>query len=181
MSQRLRKNDVMTLLLEEPIPHQPIEEDTRPKDKNTSPWAKRILIGSGVVSLVLAAAVTAVAAPHLDDGTGDRTYHPTTWVEADHEYSFGIGSLDVDLRDVDFPPGVHHVSVDLGIGSARVWLPADVNYDVTGDLDVGEIDLFGETHDGFGNELDAKTATDDATTVIVDLEVDIGYGQVRQG
>lgn len=75
---------------------------------------------------------------------------------------------------------MHVIKVDHGIGSARVWLPSDVNYDVVGDLDVGDLDLFGETKDGFGNELDAESDIDAKATVIVDLEVDIGYGQVRQ-
>jgi hypothetical protein len=150
-------------------------------DDKSPRWGRRILIGFGVVSLALGAAVVAVAAPHLDDGTGDRTYHPTAFAELEHDYSFGIGTLNVDLRDVDFPPGVHVIKVDHGIGSARVWLPADVNYDVTGDLGAGDLDLFGETDDGFGNELDAESDIDAAATVIVELDVDIGYGRVRQG
>jgi Cell wall-active antibiotics response LiaF, C-terminal len=157
-------------------------DEATPSAPTASPrWGRRILIGFGIVSAVTGAAVIAVAAPHLGDGTGDRSYHPTTFAAVDHEYSFGIGTLNVDLRDVDFPPGTHVIKVDHGIGSARVWLPADVNYDVTGDLDIGDLDLFGETNDGFGNTLDAQSDADSAVTVIVDLEVDIGYGRVSQG
>lgn len=177
----------MNLLLEESntpnTPNTPNKADeVTPSAPKTSPrWGRRILIGFGIVSALTAAAAVAVAAPHLGDGTGDRSYHPTTFAEVDDEYSFGIGTLDVDLRDVDFPPGTHVIKVDHGIGSARVWLPADVNYDVTGDIDAGDLDLFGETKDGFGKDLDAQADTGSTATVIVDLEVDIGYGRVRQG
>ncbi len=171
----------MTLLLDEPIgPNPAVNPPARPEPKRSG-WRRRILMGSGIAAAVLAVATAAVAAPHLGDGTGDRTYHPTTFADIDHAYSFGIGSLTVDLRDVDFPPGTHVVTVDHGIGAARVLLPADVDYDVSGDLDIGAIDLLGETKNGFGNGLDVEAIGDGAATVIVDLEVDIGYGQVRHG
>ena len=87
--------------------------------------------------------------------------------------------MDVDLRDVEFPPGVHVIEVDHGIGSADVWLPAGVNYDVAGDVEIGDLDVFGATEDGFGNELEAEVDIDAAATVVVDFEVGIGYGRVR--
>jgi hypothetical protein len=138
----------------------------------------RGLIPVGIV-MMLAVLVTAIASPFLDDGTGDRTYHPTSFSEVETEYRFGIGNLDVDLRDVEFPPGVHVIEVDHGIGSADVWLPTGVNYEVVGDVEIGDLDLFGETEDGFGNELDAAADVDGTATVIVDFEVGIGYGRVR--
>lgn len=171
----------MTLLLEEETTADEAESTTPSADEHAPRRGRRVLIGLGIATLVVGTAVTALAAPHLDEGTGDRTYHPTTFAELDHEYRFGIGTLDVDLRDVEFPPGVHVITVDHGIGSARVWLPDNVNYDVTGDVDAGDLDVFGETEDGFGNELDAQAELGGAATVIVDLEVDIGYGRVRQG
>jgi predicted membrane protein len=126
-------------------------------------------------------AVGAVAAPYLGDGTGDHSVHPTSFADVEAEYGFGIGTLNVDLRDVDFPAGVHVIDIDHGIGSARVWLPADVNYQVSGDVNVGDVDVLGETEDGFGNDVDARVDVDGTATVIIDLEVGIGYGQVRQG
>lgn len=96
----------MTLLTEESTA--PIDEAEKADEASTETdrprWGRRILIGSGIATAALAVTVFAVSAPHLSEGTGDRTYHPTTFAEFDHEYSFGIGSLNVDLRDVDFPP-----------------------------------------------------------------------------
>jgi hypothetical protein len=140
--------------------------------------------GRGLVPVSLlmltAVAVVAVASPYLDEGTGDKDAHPTTFSDVEAEYSYGIGSMVVDLRDVDFPAGVHHIDVDHGVGSAQVWLPADVNYEVTGDTDIGDVDVFGETEEGFNNQIVATTDTTSDVTVVIDLNVDIGYGRVGQ-
>ncbi len=134
------------------------------------------------VSMLMLVVVTvaAVASPYLDEGTGDKNVHPTAFSEVESEYSYGIGSMVVDLRDVDFPAGVHTIDIDHGIGSAQVWLPAGVNYEVAGETDIGDIDVFGVTEDGFNNQVEARSNTTSAATVVIDLNVDIGYGQVGQ-
>lgn len=134
------------------------------------------------VSLLMLTAVTvvAVASPYLDEGVGDKDAHPTTFSDVQADYSYGIGSMVVDLRDVDFPAGVHHIDVDHGIGSAQVWLPAGVSYEVTGDTDIGDVDVFGQSEDGFDNEVVAASNTASDATVVINLNVDIGYGRVGQ-
>ena len=134
------------------------------------------------VSLLMLPAVTvvAVASPYLDEGTGDKDAHPTTFSDVEAEYSYGIGSMVVDLRDVDFPAGVHHIDVDHGIGSAQVWLPVGVGYEVTGDTDIGDIDVFGETEDGFDNEVVARSDETSDVTLVIDFNVDIGHGRIGQ-
>ena len=188
----------MTPLL--PAPSDTLESDTRPEPTKpatrqpssmqpaSAPFVesrlstkRKVLLGTGAAVALTAIFVFAIAAPHLDEGIGDRTYNPTTFEAVEPHYEFGIGSLTVDLRDVDFPAGTHHITVDHGIGSARVYLPADVNYDVTGDLSAGEIDVVGETEDGFDNVVSARIDGSSAATVIVDLEVNVGHGRVRQG
>ncbi len=139
----------------------------------------RGLIPVSMIMLVVVA-VAAVAGPYLDEGTGDKNVHPTAFSDVESEYGYGIGSMDLDLRDVDFPAGVHTIDIDHGIGSARVWLPAGVNYEVAGDTDIGEIDVFGDTEDGFNNEVDARSDNTSSATVVIDFNVDIGYGRVRQ-
>ncbi|MFW2336575.1 LiaF domain-containing protein, partial [Ilumatobacter sp.] len=130
--------------------------------------------------MLIVVALAATASPYLDEGTGDKNVHPTAFSEVEGEYSSGIGTMVVDLRDVDFPAGVHTIDVDHGIGSAQVWLPADVNYEVAGDTDIGDIDVFGDTEDGFDNEVEARSDNTSAATVVIDLNVDIGYGRVGQ-
>jgi hypothetical protein len=134
------------------------------------------------VSVLMLTAVTviAVASPYLDEGTGDNDIHPTSFSEVESDYTHGIGSMVVDLRDVEFPAGIHTIDIDHGIGSAQVWLPANVNYQVVGDTDIGDVDVFGETEDGFNNEVDAQSDVEADATVVIDFNVDIGYGRVGQ-
>lgn len=123
-------------------------------------------------------AVAAVAAPYLDDGVGDRSYHPTAFDDVEAEYQFGIGNLEIDLRDVEFPPGEHLIEVDHGIGAVRVQLPADVSYSAVGDVSIGKIDLFDQSDDGFNSTIDAETEEVGRATVVLELETSIGYASV---
>jgi hypothetical protein len=132
------------------------------------------------VLMLLGLTVVAVASPYLDEGTGDSNHHPTSFSEVESAYEYGIGSMVVDFRDIDFPAGVHHIDIDHGIGSAQVWLPADVGYEIAGDTDIGDLDVFGETEDGFNNQIDTQSDTTSDTTVVIDFNVDIGYGRVGQ-
>lgn len=134
------------------------------------------------VSLLMLTAVTvvAVAGPYLDEGIGDKDAHPTTFSDVESEYGYGIGSMVVDLRDVAFPAGIHNINVDHGIGAAQIWLPAGVAYEITGDLDIGDLNVLGQTEDGFNNEVTATSNATSDTTIVIDLNVDIGYGRVRQ-
>lgn len=61
-----------------PDSEEPMFEDPSPR------WGRRILLGFGALGLVVGATVSAIAIPHLDDGTGDRTYHPTTFAAVEH-------------------------------------------------------------------------------------------------
>jgi len=148
---------------------------------NERRWGRTVALGLGAFVLLLTVAVTAVAIPHVDDGVGDHIDHPQGFDELESNYSFGIGSLTVDLRDVDFPAGVHAISVDMGIGNAEVWIPADVNYEIVGDLEVGKVDVPGDTADGFGNTVTASGDVDSDVTVVLDLETEIGHARVRRG
>jgi hypothetical protein len=144
-------------------------------------WGRTVGLVLGALTLLVAVAATAVAIPHLGDGTGDHTVRPQGFDELESEYSFGIGSLTVDLRDVDFPAGVHAISVDHGIGNTEVWLPSDVNYEIVGDLEIGKVDVPGETDNGFANTVTAEGDIGSDATVVLDLETEIGHARVRRG
>lgn len=145
----------------------------------------RIQFGGGkwlpLVGVVLlpVLAIFATAAPHLDDGVGDRSYHPTSFEDVEASYEFGIGNLEVDLRDIDFPPGEHVINIQHGIGAARVQLPADVSYSVSGEVGVGKLDLLGQADDGFNTTLDAESGPGSDTTIVLDFDTSIGYGSVE--
>ncbi len=159
----------------------------------------RGLIPIGLL-LAVAFAGAATAQPLIEDGTGERSYAPLTPSDVRDEYTLGIGELDVDLSGLDIPAGtVVETTIDLGIGSAEVLVPADVTVVVDGDVGIGEIRLFEFWENGFGNELQrtrpaeiddggsTPTTVDDVDTpdepgeLVIRLEVGMGEGVVRNG
>jgi phage shock protein PspC (stress-responsive transcriptional regulator) len=88
-------------------------------------------------ALILAIPLGFVAATGIDvdGGVGDRDYEPTTVSELHDGYELGIGELNLDLRQLDLPPGRTPLKLDMGIGSVRVIVPDDVC--VASDVRVG--------------------------------------------
>jgi phage shock protein PspC (stress-responsive transcriptional regulator) len=159
----------------------------------------RGLIPVGLL-LALAFAGAATVQPLVDDGTGQRTYAPTSVADVEDRYELGIGDLEVDLSGLDIAPGsTVETTVDLGIGSAEVLVPAAVDVIVDGEVGMGELRVFELIENGFGNELrrtrtvevsdgsGTPTTIDDVDgaeepgTLVIRLEVGIGEGVVGSG
>ena len=74
-----------------------------------------------VMVLVLPLAVVSAANIDLTGGVGHRSDHR---LPAAPDYRLGMGQMDIDLRDVKLPAGETAVDVSLGIGEARLRVPA---------------------------------------------------------
>jgi phage shock protein PspC (stress-responsive transcriptional regulator) len=79
-------------------------------------------------AVAFAVAVAVIAAAHVDlhGGVGERTYRPHVLSEVHHDYRLGAGRLEVDLREVAFPPGDTSLHVRLGVGELVVLVPRGV-------------------------------------------------------
>jgi Cell wall-active antibiotics response 4TMS YvqF len=109
-------------------------------DRHAAAWAVialgcAVVVGAfaGVRWLVLPAlafalplAVFAAARVDLHGGLGDHTYRPHTISQLRGGYRLGAGRLEVDLRDVAFPPGDTALRVRLGAGELVVLVPDQV-------------------------------------------------------
>ena len=129
----------------------------------------------------MATLVTATLEPTLGHGVGDRRYEPVTAADLESQYDLGIGELVVDLRQVELPAGIHEVRVELGIGRALVLVPPDIGLVVSGDVSVGELELLGRDQSGIDNELRLSDEAGGETTIVLDLEVGMGKGEVSRG
>ena len=135
-----------------------------------------------VPAIVLAVPLGAVAATDLDvRGTwGDRTFHPGTVAELDDGYEMGLGSLKVDMSDVDLPPGRTDLRLDIGIGEIKVLVPEDVCVTTEAQVGMGAVNV-GEGEQG-GVDFDIS---DDRTVApgVAHLHViaDAGVGYVGVG
>ena len=76
-------------------------------------------------------------------GIGDVTHRPHTIAAVDSTYELAIGSLVVDLRDVDFSARSREVRATLGIGELDVYVPDDVRVVLDGHAGAGSVHTFG--------------------------------------
>ena len=157
-----------------------------------------ILIGAGVALaagaflrpvrwLILPALLLAVSAGGVsaagvstDGGVGDRYYRPASVSDLRDRYQLGVGELEIDLRDVELPPGDTQLEVDLGVGDVRMVVPKDVCVASKVDIGAGEARVLGRRNDGvdvkYEEHPDAPPA---ASRLLLDVEVGLGAVEVR--
>ena len=112
----------------------------------------------------------------LDFGSTERSIHrPSSVGEILNDYDLGIGSLLIDLRDVDFAGQTVAMEVDLGIGEVRVYLPDGVSAEVDGDVGMGALQVGDQGHSGLG--VDAVYYLEGSEGTLM-LDADVGIGQV---
>jgi phage shock protein PspC (stress-responsive transcriptional regulator) len=135
-----------------------------------------------VPALVLALPLGAVAATDLDvRGTwGDRTFRPGTVAELPRGYEMGLGSMNVDLRDVDFPAGRTDLRLEIGMGEIQVLVPDDLCVTTEAEIGMGAVNL-GDGEEG-GVDLDVSDDRSVAAGVAnLHLIADVGVGALHVG
>jgi phage shock protein PspC (stress-responsive transcriptional regulator) len=136
------------------------------------------------VALVLPLGIVAAAGIDLDGGIGERDYRPVAMSELQDSYDVGIGSMDVDLRDLQLPDDRRtDVTVDVGLGGAVVWVPrgACVTSDVR--IGAGGADVLERESEGVDVSLaNADTAPVGKPHLHVNADIGIGVIEiVREG
>jgi phage shock protein PspC (stress-responsive transcriptional regulator) len=135
------------------------------------------------LALVLPLGIVSAAGIELKGGVGDRDYRPAAMSQVRDHYQLGIGSLVVDLRDVDLPQGRTDLDVDLGIGEAVLYVPS--NACVTSDVQVGAggSDVLDRDSDGADvHYVEDQTAPAGRPEVHVNADVGVGAIEVvREG
>jgi phage shock protein PspC (stress-responsive transcriptional regulator) len=132
------------------------------------------------VALALSAGLVSAADLDLDGGVGDRDYRPASAVDIPSKYQLGMGQMIIDLRNTDLPPGEVPLNVDLGIGDARVLVPADVCVATDAHVGVGEVRTFDRQNDGVDVELSDHPDTAAARTRLI-VNADVGVGSLKIG
>ena len=70
--------------------------------------------------MALSTGSVAAADISLDGGVGERHYRPASMADLHDRYELGMGELDIDLRDLELPPGDTPLEIDLGIGDVQL-------------------------------------------------------------
>lgn len=137
----------------------------------------RWLVLPGVALALLAAATSALDLP-LAGGIGERDYRPASFAVVDDHYELGIGSLELDLRDLEFAGRTEKVRASVGIGELNVWVPDDVRVTVDGHVSAGELVTFGDQESGTSvDNRVVRPGTEGAGTLR--LELRDGFGSIQ--
>jgi phage shock protein PspC (stress-responsive transcriptional regulator) len=138
----------------------------------------RALAALGALLAAILVAVATVDVP-LHGPIGDRTVHPTSVRDLHDRYRQAIGSLELDLRNIELPAGKTNVTASVGIGQLTVRVPEGVRVEVDADVTAGETRLFGSEDDGWNVDHTAVgiATSADAPTLVV--HTDVGFGQVE--
>src|SRR4051794_1605449 len=127
-----------------------------------------------VVVLVMPLAVVSAADIDLRGGVGERDIRPRTLADLEPQYRLGVGQMDLDLRALDLPADTR-VNVKLGMGEARVRVPAGTCVVTDAQIGVGAADIPQRAGQGFDVSVDRGAAG--ARTLR--LNADIGVGHLR--
>ena len=134
------------------------------------------LIVAGIVLTVLLVLGTAIDVP-FGGGVGDRSVHPTG-VRVEREYERGIGTLTLDLTDLDLD--AIEVPFDLrarvGIGELVVIVPEGAAVRVEAHAGLGSVRVDGMEEAGIDAELSVPAP---GAAPRVRLEASVGIGEVR--
>jgi phage shock protein PspC (stress-responsive transcriptional regulator) len=134
-------------------------------------------------ALVLALPLGAVAATDLDvRGTwGDRTFRPGTVAELAGGYEMGMGSMSVDLRELDFPAGRTDLPVEIGMGEIKVIVPDDLCVTTDADVGVGAVNIGDGEQGGVDLDVDGDDRRVSPGVPHLHLIADIGVGALMVG
>jgi phage shock protein PspC (stress-responsive transcriptional regulator)/predicted membrane protein len=132
-----------------------------------------ITIASLVALVFVAAAIfAAVVHVHVGRGVGDRSYTVAGLQDLRQNYRLGIGSLRVDLSDVQFPAGETHVGARVDVGKLDVIVPSGVALQVHGDAQFGQLDILGSRIDG--HNVDQSLDQHGKRVLVLDAHVGAG-------
>ncbi|MCW2829876.1 MAG: hypothetical protein JWP31_568 [Aeromicrobium sp.] len=107
--------------------------------------------GGPLIAVGLVLAITLAIGSVFPDGRiGEQTPTPTVAADVKASYRHGIGLLELDLSTVSDPDRLlgRTITVRAGVGQTRIIVPDGLNLDVSTDLRVGEVSLFGRHADG---------------------------------
>jgi phage shock protein PspC (stress-responsive transcriptional regulator) len=128
-----------------------------------------------VIVLIMPLAVVSAADIDLRGGVGEREIRPQTLADLKPQYRLGVGHMDLDLRRLDLTSSTV-VNVKLGMGEARVRVPAGTCVITDANIGVGAADLPEPAGDGFDLSIDHGTAG--ARTLRVNAKIGVGHLQI---
>jgi len=132
------------------------------------------LIGTGTLLTVLVV-VAAVLPANPSWRIGEQDVRPATADEVQARYSHGIGTLTLDLRELELEADLD-LEASNGIGELVVRVPRDAALDVDARVGVGSAALGDRESDGFSARIDTRVPGEGPT---IRLDLSAGIGEIR--
>lgn len=132
------------------------------------------LIGIGTLLTVLVV-IAAIVPAQAGFRIGEQAVRPVTIDDVRASYSHGIGTLTIDLRDLELDTGVD-LQASNGIGDLVVRVPGEAALDVMARAGVGSVSVGDRSSDGFAARLEARVPGDGPA---IRLELSVGIGEIR--
>lgn len=131
------------------------------------------LITLGAILTVLLAFASMLDVP-FEGGVGERAHRPTAAADLEERYRLGIGTLTVDLTDVEIADGTA-IEASVGMGELVVVVPGEARVRASGRAGVGEVLLLGRSQGGLGVE----HAVTEGSGPDLEIEASVGMGKVE--
>ena len=138
----------------------------------------RGLIALGVI-LVPIVVASPLADLEIQGSIGERNVEVESVSDVEASYELGVGSMMLDLSNVDFDGQTVESSAEVGIGELVVLVPDNVRVVVDGEAGIGEVELFGRSSNGVGVDR-SDTSDGESGTLTLDLSIGIGTIEVRE-
>lgn len=137
------------------------------------------MIFLGIVLSVIVLFGSLASVPSFDGGVGDRAIAPVDVADLESEYNWGVGSQEIDLRDVELPDGETAVSIQMGTGDIEIRVPDDVAVHVDWRIGLGDAQVLERSQSGFSlNGSYESDGYDDADRQL-SLEIQLGLGALE--
>lgn len=144
--------------------------------------------GGALVAVLLSALLAgSVALPHsVSTDWKQQTWRPTSAASVQPVYDLGTGQGTLDLTALRFDGGTVTTRLQVGVGEAKVLLPADVTVHLDYRAGLGDVQVPGGTGRTKGVHPDLRdtvtlgpVAQGDKPSGTLELQVEIGVGSVK--
>jgi phage shock protein PspC (stress-responsive transcriptional regulator) len=141
-------------------------------------WGRsRLLIVVGIALIPLVAAASIVEMP-LQGTIGSRYLQSRRVLRAGDQFQTLVGDINLDFSRFNFSDSPADVSSNVVVGNTNVYVPPGVAVHVTGSLNGGHVNLFGEEKSGTDLNLTGDYSRPGSTEGALHLTINGGLGAV---
>ncbi len=153
-------------------PAQLAERDSR-RMRRLGKWVTITLATLIALVLIAVGAFFAVFDVDLGKGVGDRAVAVTSVENLKSTYTLGIGTLELDLSQMDIPLGETRVDARVDVGELHVIVPNDVALDARGTVEIGDVNLPGNVS-GSGRNVESSVLEKGPRVLVINGHTGLG-------